>query len=128
MTVDIEQRSDMPLITVHFTMPFDPVGEAEIVAEKLQEMLDATEGKVYYIADITALELTFSQLMLGMGAAYVEGSPYADPRMHIYTIASGDMIKMASEAVNTQEQYKGSVRLFATVDEAMADIEAAMKA
>lgn len=102
--------------------------DSTAVAIQLLEFLDKTTGPVYYIADMRDIKIKFSDLVMGMSQAFTDPhSPYANPRMTTYTVASDLLISLGVKAASEQQQYgKADVKMYKSVDDALAEIRKQM--
>jgi hypothetical protein len=124
----LSQVPDQPILIAKFTPPFDPVKDSSAIAVQLLEFLDKSAGTVYYIADMRDIKIKFSDLVMGMAQAFTDPqSPYANPRVRTYTVASDLLINLGAKAASEQQQYgKANVKMFKSVDEALAEIRKQM--
>lgn len=124
MGQSISQVPDQPILIAKFTPPFDPMKDSMAVAGQLLEFLDKTTGHVYYIADMRDIKIKFSDLVMGMSQAFTDPhSPYANPRVTTYTVAGDLLISLGVKAASEQQQYgRADVKLYKSVDEALAEI------
>lgn len=128
MGQSISQIPDQPILIAKFTPPFDPMKDSTAVAGQLLEFLDKNPGPVYYIADMREIKIKFSDLVMGMSQSFTDPhSPYANPRMTTYTVASDLLISLGVKAASEQQQYgKADVKMYKSVDEALAEIRKQM--
>ncbi|MCU0464374.1 MAG: hypothetical protein MUF38_07365 [Anaerolineae bacterium] len=126
MSYTISQKPDSPIIIATFTDPFDAVNDGGAVAGYLLDALNNISGNVYYIADMSTIKIDFSDLVMGLAAAYTTpGSPYANPRLKTYTVAHDDLIEFGAKAATEQQQYgKVEVKFYRDVTEALEAIRA----
>lgn len=124
MGQSISQVPDQPILIAEFTPPFDPMKDSMAVAVQLSEFLAKHEGHVYYIADMRKIKIKFSDLVMGMSQAFTDPhSPYSNPRLTTYNVASDLLISLGTKAANEQQQYgKADVKLFKTTEDALAEI------
>jgi hypothetical protein len=99
------------------------------VAAQLQTLLSNTNSNVYYIADMRKVKISFSDLVVGLAQAFAnKSSPYANPRLKTYTVASDELIAFGAKAAAEQDQYnKAAVKFYPGVDEALVEIRREMK-
>lgn len=128
MSHNITSVPEKPIVIAEFTEPFNAVEDSDAVAAYLNKFLNQHTGTVHYIADMSKINIDFSQLILGMAAAYkTPNSPYSNPRLKIYSIASDEMIILGTQASAEQEQYgKVDVRLYPDQAAALAEINAVL--
>lgn len=128
MGQSLSQVPDQPILIAKFTPPFDPMKDSMGVAVQLLEFLDKTQGRVYYIADMRDIKIKFSDLVMGMSQAFTDPhSPYANPRLTTYTVASDLLISLGAKAASEQQQYgRANVKMYKSVDEALAEIRKQM--
>ena len=102
--------------------------DSTAVAVQLLEFLDKNPGPVYYIADMRDIKIKFSDLVMGMSQSFTDPhSPYANPRMTTYTVASDLLISLGVKAASEQQQYgKADVKMYKSVDDALAEIRKQM--
>ena len=102
--------------------------DSTAVAVQLLEFLDKTQTKVYYIADMRDIKIKFSDLVMGMSQSFTDpNSPYANPRMSTYIVASDLLISLGAKAASEQQQYgRPNVKMYKSVDDALAEIRKQM--
>ncbi|MCU0465484.1 MAG: hypothetical protein MUF38_13060 [Anaerolineae bacterium] len=126
MSHKIVNDPQKPIVIAKFTEPFNAVEDSDAVAAHLNKFLAKHPGIVHYIADMSKINIDFSQLIIGMAAAYkTPNSPYSNPRLKIYSIANDELIILGTQASAEQEQYgKVDVRLYPDQEAALAEINA----
>lgn len=126
MTYTITQLPNEPITIVVQEDPFDPVNDSMAVAAFLIQWLEKTTGDLYLVGDMRGVNISFSDLVAGMAAAYATpGSPYNNPRLKTYTIATSELLELGAKAAAAQRQYgNANVKLYATPEEALAEIRA----
>lgn len=122
------QKSGESVIIATFTNPFDAAVDGGAVAGHLIDILNNTTGDVYYIADMQGVDVSFSELVEGLAVAFTTpGSPYANPRLQTFTVATDDLLALGTKAVSEQQQYgKANVKLYSSVAEAQTEINRLM--
>ncbi|MFN8527484.1 MAG: hypothetical protein U0670_02595 [Anaerolineae bacterium] len=128
MTYKITQLPNEPIIIAKFTEPFDSTKDTTGVALVLADTLNKITGKLYYIADLQDVQIQFSDLVIGLAEAYAnKASPYSNPRLTTFTVASDMLIEMGAKAASEQQQYgNADVKFYAKVDDALAVIRGQM--
>lgn len=126
MSYTISQKPNSPIIIATFADPFDTVNDGGAVAGYLLDALNNSTSNIYYIADMSGVKIEFSDLVMGLAAAYTTpGSPYANPRLKTYTVANDDLIEFGAKAAAEQQQYgKVEVKFYRDVKEALEAISA----
>lgn len=124
MPYTIEQFPDEPIIVVTQKDPFDAVNDSMAVAAFLLDALEKSNGDLYLVGDMTGISISFSDLVAGMAAAYATpGSPYTNPRLKTFTVATSKLLELGAKAAAEQRQYgNANVKLYATRDEALNEI------
>lgn len=130
MSLTITQLSDEPIIVAKFNEPFDAINDTTAVAKMLQDTLSSTSGTLCYIADMSEVQIKFSELVVGLAEAFSnKASPYANPRLRMFTIGSDELIAFGTKAASEQAQYqKANVKLYPDMESALADARNALKA
>ncbi len=124
MSHSIKKLSNEPIVVAKFTEPFDVVNDTGTVAKYLQDTLVGSSGDLYYVADMSEIEIQFSDLVTGLAQAYTDKSgPYTNPRLKTFTVAKSELIALGSKAAAEQSQYgKAAVKFYPSTDEALAEI------
>ena len=120
MTVQFERiYSEYAIMVATFLPPVDPVNDAYLFEQPFNELLESEDGTIYRIIDFTQTNLKFSDVVLGMGTdLYMR-----NPRVVTFVVGNDEMLRMGAEAAS-QDQYGGrAVRVFLSVEEAVATIE-----
>ncbi|MCU0464377.1 MAG: hypothetical protein MUF38_07380 [Anaerolineae bacterium] len=124
MACTIERYPDRPIVIATFSPPFDAVKDASTTAGYLNRLLAETNGDIHYIADLSALEIDLSDLVLGMTTAYASlQSPFYSPRLKTYTVGNTELVKVGAEAAAADARYGANVRFYPHVAEALAEVE-----
>jgi len=108
-----------------YMSPFDPKDDLNNAAAYLLNALNTSEGTLYFIADMRALKISFADLVVGLAGAYATpDSPFSNPRVKTFTVATHDLIAFGVKAAAEQTQYgNADVKLYLTVEEALKDIQ-----
>lgn len=124
MGYSINHLSGEPVLIATFTEPFDAVSDGGAVAGSLINALNNRTETLYYIADMSGLQISFSDLVSGLAAAFATpGSPYTHPLIKIFTVATDELIGLGAKAAAEQQQYgKASVKFYPNVEEALKEI------
>lgn len=124
MACTIERYPDKPIVIATFSQPFDAVKDASVTAGYLHRLLSETNDDIHYIADLSALEIDFSDLVLGMTTAYASlQSPFYSPRLKTYTVGNTELVKVGAEAAADDARYGANVRFYRHISEALAEVE-----
>ncbi|MEL6272956.1 MAG: hypothetical protein AAFU54_03235 [Chloroflexota bacterium] len=124
MPIEFEHVENEPLLIAVQATEYDPAGDAALTREHLQQLLDNHSGQVYYIPDVTGMEASFSDLVVGLAESFnrkQNNNIFFDPRLHILAVATNPIVKLAAKAGAQQDQY-GNARLmvFDSREEALA--------
>ncbi|MEL6403578.1 MAG: hypothetical protein AAFR81_04380 [Chloroflexota bacterium] len=129
MAFTIEQIEDKPIFVATFSEPHNSSQDSAGINEAMLPKLEEFEGTVYYIPDMRQVDVNFGDMVAGLQQAFASGvdTIYTNPRTKILTVGTQDLVRLAAEAVKTQEQYKKiPIDLFTTVEEAIAKAEKLM--
>lgn len=130
MPYTIEQLNDLPYPTVLATMtePFDSAGDTLRSVNDCNTVLAQTEGDpVYFIINLSQLNLNLSNLMQGLASAFL---PHSDVKTdHLFSsrvksimIGSGPLMKLAVSSAGQNQYGSRQMELFETLDEALDHI------
>lgn len=122
MSFKFERVPNEPIVIGTLSNPYDPAPDVEGISMALIQVLNETSETIYYVADMSDLNVSFSDLTMGLAQAFrTPGSPYANPRLKTLPVGSAGMIKFGVEAASQQSNYgKQQIKLYASVDEALA--------
>lgn len=127
MTVEITEMRNEPILIARYAPPFNPDEDLHQANAAIRDKLITTEPPLYRIEDVSAIEMSFAELVQAMATAteQAEGS-ILDSRVHSMLVGTSDMLRIAKDAM-TQEQYGSlDVPLFPTVDDALAYVHQLM--
>ena len=130
MAFKFERVPGEPIAIGTMFNPHDPVNDTIGLSEELTKTLNEISDTVYYIADMSSLDVSFADLTVGLAQAYrTPGSPYANPRLKTFPVGSAGMIKFGVEAASQQANYgKQQIKLYASREEALETIRSEMAA
>lgn len=130
MTFKFERVPNEPIAIGTLDNPYDPMADAGGIAQELLKVLSETTGPLYYVADMSELNVSFAELTVGLAQAYrTPGSPYANPRLKTFPVGSAAMIKFGVEAASQQDNYgKQEIKLYASREEALQNVRSEMAA
>ena len=122
MAFKVEKVPNEPIVISTISNPYDAMVDSAGIAQELLQILSETSDTIYYVADMSNLNVSFSELTVGLAHAFrTPGSPYANPRLKTLPVGSAGMIKFGVEAASQQSNYgKQQIQLYASVDEALA--------
>ena len=128
MSFTVEKHPDLPVVISTLYNGFDIAGDSDAFAQELLTVLDAMDEPVYTITDTTRYDISFSDLVTAL-ATFTRGSFVAlfnDPRViKSLVVDHHDLARLAVNALG-QAQYGGfSVTMYASLDDALAEIKAA---
>lgn len=129
MTYEIKQMENLPIFVATMSEPHDAIADATGIEKEMHQNIAAVNGTVYYIPDLSAIKITFSNIVIGLNEAFKEGSGsfYSNPRVKMLMVGSDEMLRVAADA-GSQDQYGNvPIELFATVDEAVAHAKAQLQ-
>jgi|GEM_PF-3012151 len=108
-----------------YVPPFDQENDLKVVADYLVDALNTSKGTLYVIGDMRALKIKFSDLVVGLAIAYADpNSPFSNPRIKAFTVATDDLLTFGANAVSEQAQYgNAAIKHYLTVEEALKDIQ-----
>jgi hypothetical protein len=124
MSYTFERFPNEPIAICTFKQPYDPKADAQGAAEELIKMLASIQGDVYYIADLRNINVSFSDLAVGLAQAFkTPGSPYANPRLKTFTVGSGELVRIGVETTARSQAYGNvQVRLFTSLEDALEQV------
>jgi hypothetical protein len=129
MSQTVRKLANEPIIVAKFGEPFNAVQDGNTVATILQDALNNSDKTIYYVADMRDIKVQFADLVAGLAQAYSDkSSPYVNPRLKTFTVANDTLIALGTKAAAEQEQYgKAAVKLYATIEDALADVRRMMQ-
>lgn len=120
MATSVQKLVGEPVAIVTYTPPFNIERDLFQAREQLAEISKKVSGTLHIVIDVSRLDLSFSDIMIGMGessGARLEEINAGDVSMSF--IGSPDMLQMVKDAYQ-QEQYGGmKVDIYGTLDEAL---------
>ncbi len=120
MAFTIQQVENEPIIIIKVTNPFDPETEVAEQNEAIAKLAASFSGMVYVIADLSRLEIKFSDLVLSLAEVRSsEASVLHNQKLVTLTVGSSEMVQLAVEAAKQQQYGAVDIRLFSSVDEAL---------
>jgi len=125
MTYEIKQINNKPIWVAILSEPYNPATDSQGVSQEMASLTEDVQGHIYYISDIRSVDVEFSDIVTGLAQAFKSGVQtfYTDPRVTIITVATDELVKMATEAVK-QEQYGSiDIKMYPSVEEAVAHAE-----
>ncbi len=128
MPADVTRVPNEPIVIVTITPPPDPVSEVGEVARTIATMFRGETGPIYRINDFTAVNLSFGELVVGLGLE-TKGDPgtFTDPRIKTVFVGTSEMVELGAKSMR-QEHYGGlDILLFATLEDALAHIRAELR-
>lgn len=130
MSVMIQQFPREPIIIARFYEPFDPAKDIAVVVKRLQAELDDTKDSLYYVADMSAVTVKFSELVRGLAQLFADKTgPYTNPRLRIFMVSGDQLIAFGIKAAAEQAQYGSvDVSLYASMDSAMTKVRKSIAA
>lgn len=123
MPVAVEQIPNQPIIVVTVTEPFDPFKEMPVSTRQFQELTASIQGTIYRIVNVTRLKMLFNDLV-NVLAADTRGGAGADPRVRTVIVGSGEMVELGVKAMKQQQYGAKETPMFASMDEALAYVNA----
>lgn len=119
MTVEATRHPELPVVHLKMMQPIKQPDDVIFNATEGAKLKHDLGGHVYRIIDVTALNLDFSNMMMGMaGDQGLEGS-LSDPDVTTVFLGGGDLVEFGVKALAEQEQYgQLGVQLFSSEDDA----------
>ncbi|MEL7235911.1 MAG: hypothetical protein AAGK74_15505, partial [Chloroflexota bacterium] len=101
MSYSIERIEDLPIWVATYSEPYNATIDAQKVDAEMTAITEGMKGNIYYIPDLRVIDVNFGQIVEGLAEAFKPGvkSFYSDPRVHILTVGTSDLIRMATAAV-----------------------------
>lgn len=123
MALTVQKLAEERIIIMNFAEPF--VGEKDLPeANKItSEFMDEVGEQVYRIENVLGIDLDFSKIVAGLGAATkVERGSMSDPNVTGLFVGEGNLAELTADSFS-QEQYGGNeIPFFITLDEALTFI------
>lgn len=131
MAFEVKRLENEPIVILTVTNPLGEIVEETLAADNgVAEASKTVETKYIRVADITDLEMTFSQIAEWLGEQrQAHPGSINDPRIALNVIAGATELGKNVAEWSKQEQY-GSVEfaVFETLDEALAHAREQVKA
>jgi hypothetical protein len=122
MPLTIEQLPDEPIVIITLYDPIRPRLTPE-EAEQFSTVLQQVGKKYCRITDFSHVNLSFSDMVLGLSA----DQSFTDPNVLNLAVGTQAIVKLAAESAG-QTQYGGHpVEIYASLDEAVAVARQRMK-
>ena len=123
MPVAVEQLPNQPIVIVTVNTPFDPLKEMPVSTRQFNELIASIQGTIYRIIDVTRWSVPFNDLV-NVLASDTRGGVGADPRVHTVIVGSGEMVALGVKAMKQQQYGARETPMFASLDEALAFVNA----
>ncbi|MBI5959426.1 MAG: hypothetical protein HY866_11865 [Chloroflexi bacterium] len=110
-----------PIVVCHMLGPLNMPQDADTVIVEVLQIKRKLGRSLYRIMDFTTANLQFSDMMVGMSYDKgKEGGTY-DPEIKTIFVGDYEMVKFGTEAMMSQEHFKGAnvVGVTASVAEAL---------
>jgi hypothetical protein len=104
--------------------PLDITKDPVASLKQIDELLAKTPGKLYIISDCTNVDPNFSDVVTGLAETSRPNSPLRNPRTETYVVAVGAIFANMVEWYKQQQYGSVQMRLYKTVDEAVAAVKA----
>jgi hypothetical protein len=103
----VEQIDDQPIILTTITRPFDFEADTRALHLDGSALIDTIGDQVWSIMDLSQLNMSFSELMIGMAMTATDTAFGMDSRTsHLVFIGNDAMVAMAALGLK-QDQYGG---------------------
>lgn len=125
MTTKVEYQSDRNLVIATYSNPLDPHNDIRNVVTEVGVRYSTTGPLLYTITDVTQLDITFSDLVVGLAnaTAHADGWRIGAPNSVTFVVGGGEMVSLTAQSV-TQSQYgEAEIRLFESLEEAIAAVD-----
>ena len=127
MPASFKKLDNEPIVILTYYDPISPADLASVFAQtaKVADMIEP----LYVINDLSAMRLTFGGVVMGTSEAARGGPGSAgDTRTRHVLVGGHELVKFSGEAMK-QEQYGAlNIPVFATIEEALAEIHADIRA
>ncbi len=123
MPFSVEQVPNQPIFVITLSEPFDQAKEAPASDWKFQELIATVQGTIYRVIDLTRWTIPFNDMINGL-ASDTRGGAGADPRIHTVIVGSGEMVEFGVKAMKQRQYGAKEIPLFASLDEALAYVNA----
>jgi hypothetical protein len=127
MTINIEKLSDGPIIVATYLEPMDWLREVPEMFEQIFNLRDTFEGcpKYYTVIDVSAVKVGFREVVVTL-AEVRKASKRRRPDMpiSINLIGSGNLVQLASNAMEQRQYGEYRVPLYTSLDKTLDDIRA----
>ncbi|MBI5961682.1 MAG: hypothetical protein HY866_23290 [Chloroflexi bacterium] len=119
MGFKVARYKDEAIVITHYLEPFDHGREPMEAAFEAVQLMSNVPGIIYNLLDLTGLELSFSDPVIGMG----EMSAHQDEinsRFRPALIGTSEMIQLLASAAAQQQYGQREFPVFSTLEEALA--------
>lgn len=129
MPLKCEQLPGEPVLIFRFVSPSQPLLEAQQMHQYLSEARPSPAGVLYFISDFSQANISFSDVMIGMGefSHKMVMDPAARP-LKTAMVGTSEMIRLMADAAGQQQYGAQRVPCFSTLDEALAHIRSQIAA
>jgi hypothetical protein len=111
-----------PIVFVSITPPFNPLSDVPEAYTKAAQLSQTIPGTVFMLSDVSTISLSLDDMINGM--AMLRGVLPKDNRYRFLAIGSAELIKFAAQAMKQAQYGNVDIRLFASLDEAVAHVHA----
>jgi hypothetical protein len=123
MAYKLEIHPELPVVVCVLGADFDPKRDVGEVIKELKRTFDEAKQPIFYINDMSEVRWSFSDVVLGMGAAASAGGVMRHPNLReIIVISRSELVRLGVGALG-QSQYGGlRARLATNLEEALTYI------
>jgi hypothetical protein len=127
---ELPNGSNSPIILMTLSNPYNPHTDSLETSAHIKGIFEASNDDVYCVADMSTINVSFSDLVLGLSEAFKNPeSIFSNPRIHMYTVGSSELLRLGTEAVANQAQYgQVGIKIYGSVPEAVTQIQTDMTA
>jgi hypothetical protein len=103
----LELHQELPVVVCILGADFDPRRDITEVIKDLKSKFDEANQPIFYINDMSEVKWSFTDVMLGMGAAAAAGGVMRHPNLReIIVISRSELVRLGVGALG-QSQYGG---------------------
>lgn len=123
MAVESTQLSNEPILILRFLPPSEPLEEIQKIQGVFAEAAPSNPV-LYVISDFSQTSISFSDVVVGMGAA----TKNAPDNIRPFLVGTSEMVRLMGQAAEQEQYGKFNLTVFSSVDEALAHVRSLIAA
>jgi hypothetical protein len=125
MSYKVNLHPELPVVVCELGADFEPRNDIGEIIKDLTRHFDEAKQPIFYINDMSGVRWSFSDVVLGMGAAAAAGGVMRHKNLReIIVISSSDLVRFGVNALG-QAQYGGlRARLVNNIQEGLDYVKA----